>query len=105
MEHQGKIYQSPKMEKMENKNRSAFPPLPSYTDDESGLSKLEYDSIHSTYDPSEGDIATILSRDRNANPHNEDNKKKIRSKMEIINFLIIENAKELLKQLSEEENK
>lgn len=30
---------------MENSKRSAFPPLPSYTDDERGLSKLEYTAI------------------------------------------------------------
>lgn len=78
-------------------NKSAFDKL-------SGLTRLEYAVIHSTYEPSQSDIDGAYQRDKMKNPHNEPNKPPIRSRVEIIADLKIGAAKILLKRIYKNSN-
>lgn len=62
----------------------------------SGLSKLEYALIHSTWEPSNDDINAQARIDRNRNPYNESNKPALRTNSEIIRDLKISYFKTLL---------
>ena len=87
----------------ENANQPAFPHEEkvwdgndSWSEQKSGLTKLEYALIHSTWEPSKADIEGQAQRDRQKNPHNEPGKPALRSYAEIVRDLKIEHFKVLL---------
>lgn len=82
-----------KINDMKNKDKSAFPPLPSYTDDERGLTKREYFAGMAMQGIMSNDVLfTNILKDMKIDCTNRDNCHAV---------FAVKQADELLKQLND----